>query len=98
MSDKYKNYLQCDIVQISHHGWDGGTVELYKYLNPETCLWPTSKDNFDMMNSGKTSSGYLSVDTYILKTLAVPTNIYAEPTTTIMLPFKTGDKVTYWDK
>ena len=98
MSDRYKDYLKCDIVQVSHHGFDGGTVELYKLLNPETCLWPTSKENFVKMSAGSTSSGYLSVDTYILKTLAVPTNIYAEPTTTIMLPFKTGDKVTYWDK
>lgn len=97
MSERYKNYLQSDIVQVSHHGFDGGTVELYKLLNPETCLWPTSKENFDKMSAGSTSSGYLSVDTYILKTLAVPNNIYAEPTSTITLPFKTGDKVTYWD-
>lgn len=98
MSDRYGSDLKCDIVQISHHGFDGGTVELYKFLNPETCLWPTSKANFDKMSSGSTSSGYLSVDTFILKTLKVPTNIYAEPTTTIILPYNTGDKITYWDK
>ena len=98
MSDRYKNELKCDIVQVSHHGYDGGTEEIYRYLNPETCLWPTSAENFANMSSGKTSNNYLKVDTYILKTLKVPVNIYAEPTATINLPFKQGDKITYWDK
>ena len=97
MSDRYKTDLKSEIVQISHHGYDGGTTELYRYLDPKTCLWPTSKENFLNMSSGKTSSGYLNVDTYILSTLKVPTNIYAEPTSTIMLPYNYGDKITYWD-
>ncbi len=98
MSDRYKGALKCDIVQVSHHGYDGGTEELYRYLNPQTCLWPTSAENFATMSSGKTSNNYLKVDTYILNTLKVPVNIYAEPTATIGLPFKQGDKITYWDK
>ena len=97
MSERYGAELKCEIVQISHHGWDGGTAELYGLLNPKTCLWPTSKENFLKMSAGKTTSGYLAVDTYILSTLKVPTNIYAEPTATIMLPFTQGDKITYWD-
>lgn len=96
MSDRYKDYLKCDIVQVSHHGYDGGTIELYRYLNPETCLWPTSLENFEKMSSGSTANNYLNVDTYIIHTLKVPNNICAEPTATIMLPFKTGDKVQIW--
>ena len=49
------------------------------------------------MSSGSTSNNYLKVDTYILYTLKVPVNIYAEPTTTISLPFTNGDKIVYWD-
>lgn len=97
MCDRYKNSLKCDIVQISHHGFDGGTIELYGYINPHTALWPTSKENFMNMSSGSTSSNYLIVDNYILNTLKVPTNIYAEPTATIVLPYLQGDKITYWD-
>ena len=97
MSDRYGTWLNCDIVQVSHHGYDGGTSELYKLLNPKTCLWPTSKENYLNMSSGSTSNNYLTVDTYILYTLKVPVNIYAEPTSTIQLPFKNGDKITYWD-
>ena len=98
MCERYKKELKCDIVQVSHHCYDVGTEALYKLLDPQTCLWPTSKENFDKMSSGSTSSNYLKVDTYILKTLKVPVNIYAEPTATIGLPFKNGDKITYWDK
>lgn len=97
MSDRYKNELECDIVQVSHHGYDGGTIELYRYLNPKTCLWPTEKANFIKMSSPTASGGYLSVDYYIIHTLKVPVNIYAEPTATIMLPYNNGDKITYWD-
>lgn len=97
MSDRYGKWLNCDIVQVSHHGYDGGTTELYKLLNPKTCLWPTSKENYITMSSGSTSNKYLTVDTFIIHTLKVPVNIYAEPTTTISLPFKNGDKITYWD-
>jgi beta-lactamase superfamily II metal-dependent hydrolase len=97
MSERYGKELESEIVQISHHGFDGGTVELYTLLNPKTCLWPTSKENFTNMSAGKTTSGYYAVDTFILSTLKVPTNIYAEPTSTIMLPFTLGDKITYWE-
>ena len=97
MSDRYGTWLACDIVQVSHHGFDGGTTELYKFLSPKTCLWPTSKENYVNMSSGSTSNNYLKVDTYILYTLKVPVNIYAEPTSTINLPCKNGDKITYWD-
>jgi len=98
MCDRYKDTLKCDIVQISHHGFDGGTIELYGYLNPQTALWPTSKENFMNMSSGSTSSNYLIVDNYILNTLKVPTNIYAEPTATIALPYHQGDRISYWDQ
>ena len=97
MSDRYKEALNCDIVQVSHHGYDGGTKELYRYLNPKTCLWPTSRENYQKMSSPTATGGYLDVDKYIIHILKVPTNIYAEPTSTIMLPYINGDKVTYWD-
>ena len=33
--------LRADIVQVAHHGQNGGTEELYKIINPTICLWPT---------------------------------------------------------
>lgn len=33
--------LKSNIVQISHHGNNGATQELYNLIDPEICLWPT---------------------------------------------------------
>lgn len=37
----YKQYLKSDIVQIAHHGFQGGTVSLYKAIGARVALWPT---------------------------------------------------------
>lgn len=37
----YKQYLKSDMVQIAHHGFDGGTVSLYKAIDARVALWPT---------------------------------------------------------
>lgn len=53
-----KDKLKSDIVQMSHHGQNGATEELYKIIKPETCLWPTpewlwNNDNGNGYNSGQ---------------------------------------------
>lgn len=35
--------LQCDIVQVSHHGFAGATKELYQATNAHIALWPAMK-------------------------------------------------------
>ena len=37
----YKQYLKSDMVQIAHHGFQGGTVSLYKAIDARVALWPT---------------------------------------------------------
>ena len=37
----YKQYMKSDMVQIAHHGFDGGTVSLYKAIDARVALWPT---------------------------------------------------------
>lgn len=32
--------LKCDVLQVGHHGYDGGSPELYRRSDPETLLWP----------------------------------------------------------
>ena len=53
-----KDKLDSDIVQMSHHGQDGATEELYSIISPEICLWPTpdwlwNNDNGGGYNSRK---------------------------------------------
>ena len=35
--------LQCQIVQMAHHGQSGATKELYTIIQPKVCLWPTTQ-------------------------------------------------------
>ena len=33
--------IECDIVQMAHHGQFGVSREVYEALSPDICLWPT---------------------------------------------------------
>lgn len=35
-----KESLECEILQVGHHGYWGGSQKLYEAVNPETLLWP----------------------------------------------------------
>ena len=37
----YKEYLDCDYMQMAHHGQNGCSEEFYKAVNFRACLWPT---------------------------------------------------------
>lgn len=32
--------LRCDIMQVGHHGYTGGSDQLYRAIDPEVLLWP----------------------------------------------------------
>ena len=49
MCAKYGEYLKSDIVQVSHHGYVGGTVELYALIDGKVALWPVNQRWYDMM-------------------------------------------------
>ena len=38
---QYKDYLDCDYLQMAHHGQGGCSEEFYKSINFRVCLWPT---------------------------------------------------------
>jgi len=47
----YGDYLRSDIVQVSHHGYstwgnDNGTIMAYRYMLPETLLWPQGSNAY----------------------------------------------------
>jgi beta-lactamase superfamily II metal-dependent hydrolase len=37
---RYGNYLQSDVVQVAHHGYDGGTAALYDAVSAAVVFWP----------------------------------------------------------
>lgn len=41
LATKYGNYLKADILQVPHHGFNGGDEECYDLIAADTCLVPT---------------------------------------------------------
>ena len=44
--EKYQDYLKSDFMQIIHHGYSGGTVQLMDYIDPKYVMWPTSFESY----------------------------------------------------
>ena len=38
---QYREYLDCDYLQMAHHGQNGCSEEFYKSIHFRACLWPT---------------------------------------------------------
>lgn len=58
-----KNYagadLACDFVQVAHHGYTGGTTQLYKLIDPTYVLWPMGEYDFLRKYKNEDRSAYL---------------------------------------
>lgn len=58
--EMYGDYLKCDAVQVSHHGWGSASWEFFKLLNPSLLLWNNSEFGFQYADKrqgyGKTES------------------------------------------
>lgn len=46
LSKRYGDYLKCDILQVTHHGFNGGCLESYRLADPAVCLIPVSEKLF----------------------------------------------------
>lgn len=47
----FKNYMKCDMLQVSHHGYttwgnDAGIILGYRYISPEVLLWPVGEHGY----------------------------------------------------
>ncbi len=42
----YGSYLKSDVLQPSHHGFNGAVLELYQAIDPSICLWPVDGVRF----------------------------------------------------
>ena len=51
MADTYGEYLKSDILTLTHHGYNGGDMDFYRYIDPDICIWPTSMENFEYHTS-----------------------------------------------
>jgi len=40
------SYLQSDMMQVIHHGSNGGTTDFYNVVDPDICFWPCLDTSF----------------------------------------------------
>lgn len=40
LNNAYRNKLQSDVVQMAHHGSNGISDGIYRFIEPKVCLWP----------------------------------------------------------
>lgn len=77
---QYGSRLKSDIVQVAHHGQRGATEELYKLVNPEICLWPTTSWLWDNdVGEGYNTANFKTIETRgWLQNIGVKTNYVAK--------------------
>lgn len=47
MAKAYGNALESDILQLAHHGFNGGVEAMYKYVDPKICFWACDQFRFE---------------------------------------------------
>lgn len=60
LSAIYGSYLESDVFQLSHHGFNGATLELYQLIDAKICLWACDEERFN--NDGR-CQGYYATST-----------------------------------
>lgn len=46
MAAAYGSALKCDVLQLSHHGFNGACLELYRHADPDVCFFACDKERF----------------------------------------------------
>lgn len=87
-SKMYGSYLKSDIVQVSHHGYQGGTIQVYDYIDADTAIWPGGNRNFDKLSSREYNAHVIKMcrDLYIA----------GDDVVTLVLPYTTTGNNTYY--
>lgn len=47
MAEVYGSYLKSDMLQVTHHGVNGGSLALYKLIDPDVCFWAIDEKRFN---------------------------------------------------
>ncbi len=82
----YSKAWKSDFVQVTHHGYSGGTDELYDLISPDYAMWPTASYFFDKVKEGKWEKAH---SIYLLENIKVKEAFIAEGGhKTLKLPYE----------
>lgn len=84
-----KERLSCDLVQVSHHGFNGATKELYEATGAKVLLWPAPE-----IEVGKNQN--TPVNQFLLKEMGVQECfVSGKGTVRLELPYEIGTAYRY---
>ncbi len=63
----YDKMLACDFVQVGHHGYSGGSTELYALIDPTYVLWPLADYTYETTHRDATRNIFFKVSKKIQK-------------------------------
>ena len=82
----YSKAWKSDFVQVAHHGYSGGTDELYDLISPDYALWPTASYFYNLVKEGKWEKSH---SIYVIEGLKVKESFIAEGGhKTLVLPYR----------
>ncbi len=90
----YGKTLKCDIVQVAHHGYNGGDTDMYASMDAKYAIWSNSYEVVTGTSSGDTS-GEVNEETAGVKlydTTANPRNFFDYKSVDANLIPKISDK------
>lgn len=90
LENRYKDYLKCDIVQLSHHGHHGTSARFYEYASAPVVLCPNTEikiNEEDHIPANK-----------VAKAIAEEFYISANGTVKLTLPYKKGTAEVFPDE
>lgn len=85
LAEVYGKNLKSDILQVTHHGVNGGSLALYKLVDPEICFWAIDEWRFQQHPQIRGSSSW-DYNKWILdNSIRVRKHYSTSKTTTIQL-------------
>lgn len=60
----YGSELKSDLSTIAHHGWGGGSIPLYTYINPDKYFFPFAQWRYDTILANDLTYTQWAIDQY----------------------------------
>lgn len=65
LSAIYREELKCDVVQVAHHGYGGGSPEMYAFMDARVAVWPYNYEELSQNGAyGNVIYNFIRVNDY----------------------------------